>query len=62
MKSSLSDFMGSLNNQTNLALKGILGMGAYSELCHLAGDLEGEAYYKVFVLPASLEKLLMQFF
>jgi len=41
---STDDFAGWLANQTNLALKGIIGIRAMSEMAHLVGDTD-EAYH-----------------
>uniref|UniRef100_A0A8H7KES2 Glutaminase A central domain-containing protein n=1 Tax=Bionectria ochroleuca TaxID=29856 RepID=A0A8H7KES2_BIOOC len=40
------DFAGWLANQTNLALKGIIGIRAMSELSDLVGETEDAKYYK----------------
>ncbi|OBZ70065.1 hypothetical protein A0H81_09936 [Grifola frondosa] len=42
---STDDFAGSLANQTNLAIKGIIGIKAMSELAALAGDTAKSANY-----------------
>jgi hypothetical protein len=40
------DFAGWLANQTNLALKGIIGIRAMSEIADLVGEKEDAAYYR----------------
>ncbi|KAF4552872.1 Glutaminase A-like protein [Elsinoe fawcettii] len=42
---STDDFAGSLANQTNLALKGIIGIGAMSTIANLTGHPEDSANY-----------------
>ena len=44
---STDDFAGWLANQTNLALKGVLGIQAMSRIAELAGHDEDATYYKV---------------
>ncbi|KAH0537793.1 hypothetical protein FGG08_005475 [Glutinoglossum americanum] len=43
---STDDFAGWLANHTNLALKGIIGIKAMSELARVIGNYEDEKYYK----------------
>lgn len=43
---STDDFAGWLANQTNLALKGIIGIRAMSEIAEAVGELEDAKYYK----------------
>jgi hypothetical protein len=43
---STDDFAGWLANQTNLALKGIIGIRAMSELSDLVGETEDAKYYR----------------
>lgn len=43
---STDDFAGWLANQTNLALKGIIGIRAMSEISELVGEEEDAKYYK----------------
>ncbi|XP_044721943.1 putative glutaminase [Hirsutella rhossiliensis] len=43
---STDDFAGWLANQTNLALKGIIGIRAMADLSKLAGDYEGARRYR----------------
>ncbi|KAF4635030.1 hypothetical protein G7Y89_g3066 [Cudoniella acicularis] len=43
---STDDFAGWLANQTNLALKGIIGIRAMSEIAELVGDTKDAKYYK----------------
>lgn len=47
---STDDFAGWLALQTNLALKGIIGIKAMSEMADLVGETEDAKYYKVRVL------------
>lgn len=42
---STDDFAGTLANQTNLALKGIIGLRAMSEISKLTGNTDDETYY-----------------
>jgi hypothetical protein len=44
---STDDFAGWLALQTNLALKGIIGIKAMSELAGIVGNKEDAKYYKV---------------
>jgi hypothetical protein len=44
---STDDFAGWLALQTNLALKGIIGINAMSKLSELVGDKEDASYFKV---------------
>ena len=44
---STDDFAGPLQLQTNLALKGILGIKAMSKIAELVGNSEDVKYYKV---------------
>lgn len=44
---STDDFAGPLQLQTNLALKGILGIKAMSNIAEVAGNLGDMKYYKV---------------
>ena len=50
---STDDFAGQLANQTNLAIKGIIGIKAMSELAALAGDEEKARNYAVRTVLAS---------
>jgi hypothetical protein len=43
---STDDFAGWLANQTNLALKGIIGIRAMSELSELMGEMDDAKYYR----------------
>lgn len=43
---STDDFAGWLANQTNLALKGIIGIRAMSELSELLGEIDDAKYYR----------------
>jgi hypothetical protein len=43
---STDDFAGWLANQTNLALKGIIGIRAMSEISELVGEMEDAKYYR----------------
>jgi hypothetical protein len=43
---STDDFAGWLANQTNLALKGIIGIRAMSEISDRLGDVDGKEYYR----------------
>lgn len=43
---STDDFAGWLSNQTNLALKGIIGIRAMSEISELVGEKEDAKYYR----------------
>ncbi|KAI9738132.1 MAG: hypothetical protein M1818_005561 [Claussenomyces sp. TS43310] len=43
---STDDFAGWLANQTNLALKGIIGIRAMSEISEIIGDTEDAKYYR----------------
>jgi len=51
---STDDFAGWLALQSNLALKGIIGIKAMSELSRVMGDDSEVAYYKVCHVIASL--------
>ncbi|CAK7210544.1 hypothetical protein SCUCBS95973_000818 [Sporothrix curviconia] len=42
---STDDFAGTLANQTNLAIKGILGVASMGEMARLAGHADDAAYY-----------------
>jgi hypothetical protein len=42
---STDDFAGSLANQTNLALKGIIGIGAFAEVAKLTGNTDDASNY-----------------
>ena len=42
---STDDFAGSLANQTNLALKGIIGIGAMAQIANLTGNFQDGANY-----------------
>ena len=44
---STDDFAGWLALQTNLALKGIIGINAMSKLAEVAGHKANASYYKV---------------
>jgi hypothetical protein len=44
---STDDFAGSLANQTNLAIKGIIGIKAMSEVASTLGDSEKSSNYSV---------------
>jgi len=44
---STDDFAGPLANQTNLAIKGIVGIKAMSEIAKILGDDEKSANYSV---------------
>ena len=44
---STDDFAGSLANQTNLAIKGIVGIKAMSEIAGLVGDTARQSNYSV---------------
>lgn len=44
---STDDFAGALANQTNLAIKGIVGIGAMAEIASLLGDTATSANYSV---------------
>ena len=44
---STDDFAGSLANQTNLAIKGIVGIGAMSQIASLAGNGQESSNYSV---------------
>lgn len=46
---STDDFAGPLQLQTNLALKGILGIKAMSEIAQIFGNADDVKYYKVSV-------------
>lgn len=50
---STDDFAGWLALQTNLALKGIVGINAMSKLAKLAGHTSDAAYFKVYLQPHS---------
>lgn len=50
---STDDFAGWLALQTNLALKGIIGIKAMSEIAGIIGNKEDAKYYKVNRVPAS---------
>eukprot|EP01112_Ceratiomyxa_fruticulosa_P018545 TRINITY_DN5948_c0_g1_i1.p1 TRINITY_DN5948_c0_g1~~TRINITY_DN5948_c0_g1_i1.p1 ORF type:complete len:601 (+),score=99.37 TRINITY_DN5948_c0_g1_i1:386-2188(+) len=44
------DFEGAIPHNANLALKGILGLAAWSELCKMAGDTEqADLYLRIFL-------------
>lgn len=43
---STDDFAGSLANQTNLALKGILGIKAMAEIAHRTGNTDDAHHFK----------------
>lgn len=43
---STDDFAGTLQNQTNLALKGIIGIGAMGEIARLTGNLNDAKNFK----------------
>ena len=43
---STDDFAGWLANQTNLALKGIIGIRAMSEIAEIVGEVEDAQYYR----------------
>ena len=47
---STDDFAGHLENQTNLAIKGIVGIGAMAEIAKLLGDEDKANNYSVRVL------------
>ena len=53
---STDDFAGWLALQTNLALKGIIGINAMSKLAEVVGNQKDVAYFKVllFEYPISL--------
>ena len=44
---STDDFAGQLANQTNLAIKGIVGIGAMAEIAKLLGDEDKASNYSV---------------
>jgi hypothetical protein len=44
---STDDFAGWLALQTNLALKGIIGINAMSQIADIAGEASDAAYFKV---------------
>ena len=44
---STDDFAGSLANQTNLAIKGIVGIKAMSQMASLVGDSAKSSNYSV---------------
>ena len=48
---STDDFAGSLANQTNLAIKGIVGIKAMAEIASLVGDSARSANYSVSISP-----------
>ena len=48
---STDDFAGSLANQTNLAIKGIVGIKAMSQIALLTGDHARASNYSVRVSP-----------
>jgi hypothetical protein len=48
---STDDFAGWLALQTNLALKGIVGINAMSKLSELVGDEKDASYFKVLCFP-----------
>ncbi len=50
---STDDFAGWLANQTNLALKGILGIKAMSKIAEAVDETADAAYYKVSLAPKS---------
>ena len=50
---STDDFAGSLANQTNLAIKGIVGIKAMSQIASLAGQSQKSANYSVSPLVIS---------
>lgn len=43
---STDDFAGTLANQTNLAIKGILGIAAMGEIAHIAGQPDDAAHFQ----------------
>ena len=47
---STDDFAGSLANQTNLAIKGIIGIKAMSEIAALVGQTQKSSNYSVRML------------
>ena len=48
---STDDFAGTLANQTNLAIKGIVGIKAMSEIAALVGDTTRANNYSVRIFP-----------
>jgi hypothetical protein len=40
-----NDFLGTLDNSTNLDVKAIIGLGAYANLCQMRGDFTDQATY-----------------
>ena len=59
---STDDFAGSLANQTNLAIKGIIGIKAMSEIASLVGDNARASNYSVsFPLLAACYELTKPF-
>lgn len=51
MTVSTDDFAGWLALQTNLALKGIIGIKAMSEIAEVIGNSEDAKYYRVNIYP-----------
>lgn len=49
---STDDFAGPLQLQTNLALKGILGIKAMSQIAQVFGNADDVKYYKVGIIPS----------
>lgn len=49
---STDDFAGWLALQTNLALKGVIGIKAMSEIAEVVGNKEDAKYYRVTSVPA----------
>jgi hypothetical protein len=55
---STDDFAGWLALQTNLALKGIIGINAMSHIAQVAGASSDASYFKVGFLFLSVKKRL----
>lgn len=56
MTVSTDDFAGWLALQTNLALKGIIGINAMSKLAELTGHNSDAAYYKVNISLQTMQR------
>lgn len=54
---STDDFAGPLKLQTNLALKGILGIKAMSQIAELKGNSDDAKYYKVNILSEYFDRV-----